>query len=433
MKRWLVIVPVLATGLVLWLWLSAPPRQSAVLPDGSVLTLREVSYGKKHRHAFGPLWQRLYALVPKKIRGSRSYNVGIFTNSEPFVAFWFTRDNTPSVPPSVSFRYYLEDAQGYAAGSETHTWVTTVRWPLTAMGKGFSTWPRREEYLCLGVYRMSTNGILERIAGFAIKNPAPRIYPTWNAPVPPVSNSVAGYEFTLTRLLVGATASGPQDEPMPSANPYESRVLAYFRASRNFRESRSWAPGGMTLSDATGNRTEVGGWGLWSREGEYRMKFRSSLWPGEPWELRVEFSRAANYSSNELVRFPPIAVPAELLKGKTTNIFAVNVSTNWQDVPLTITAFQGLTRTFSEPALRVRCGTLPADHRLTLVKIEDDKARNVSAGGSGSDNSEYGYALKLATNSTTLHLTLAIHKSLFAEFVAQPTLVTPATTNAVSR
>jgi hypothetical protein len=301
------------------------------------------------------------------------------------------------------------------------------------MGKGFSTWPRREEYLRLGVYRMSTNGILERIAGFTIKNPAPRIYPTWNAPVPPVSNSVAGYEFTLTRLLVGATASGPQDDPMPSANPYESRVLAYFRASRNFRESRSWAPGGMTLSDATGNRTEVGGWGLWSREGEYRMKFRSSLWPGEPWKLRVEFSRAANYSSNELVRFPPIAVPAELLKGKTTNIFAVNVSTNWQDVPLTITAFHGLTRTFSQPALRVRCGTLPADHRLTLVRMEDDQKRNVSAGGSGSDNSEYSYSLKLASDSTALHLTVAIHKSIFAEFVAQPTLVMPATTNAVTR
>lgn len=412
LKRWLVIVPVLAVGLVLWLWLSAPPRQSVVLPDGSVLTLREVSYGTKHRRAFGPLWQRLYALIPKRVRRTRSYTIGTFTNSEPFVAFWFTRDNTPSVPPFVSFRYYLEDAQGYAAGSESHSWNTTVRWPITAMGKGFSIWPRRDGELRLGVYSM-TNGILERIAGFRVRNPAPRSYPIWNASAPPVSR--------------------PQDDPMPSANPYESRVLAYFRASRNFRESRSWAPGGMTLSDATGNRTEVGGWGLWSREGEYRMKFRSSLWPGEPWKLRVEFSRAANYSSNELVRFPPIAVPAELLKGRTTNIFAVNVSTNWQDVPLTITAFHGLTRTFSEPALRVRCGALPADHRLTLVKIEDDKARNVSAGGAGSDNSEYGYSLRLASNSTTLHLSLAIHKSLFAEFVAQPTLVTPTTTNAASR
>ena len=432
MKRWLVIVPVLAIGLVLWLWLSAPPRQRATLPDGSVLELREVSYGKEHRYAFGSLWQRLYALVPKKIKGSRSYNVGVFTNSEPFVAFWFTRDNTPSAPPFGSFRYYLEDAQGYAAGEESHSWNTTVRWPMTAMGKGFSTWPRREGELRLGVYSM-TNGILERIAGFTVKNPAPRTYPKWNAPVPPVSNSVAGYEFTLTRLLVGATASGPQGDPTPSANPYESRVLAYFRASRNFRESRSWTPGGMTLSDATGNRTEVGGWGLWSSEGEYLMKFRSSLWPGEPWKLRVEFSRAANYSSNELVRFPPIAVPVELLNGKTTNTFAVNVSTNWQDVPLTITAFQGLSRNFSAPTLGVRCGTLPADYRLTMVKIEDNQARDVSGRGSGGDNGQYTYSLKLGSNSTTLHLTLAIHKSIFAEFLAQPTLLTSATTNAAVR
>jgi len=163
------------------------------------------------------------------------------------------------------------------------------------------------------------------------------------------------------------------------------------------------------------------------------MTFKSSLWPGEPWKMRVEFSRAANYSSNELVRFPPIAVPAELLGGKTTNIFALNVSTNWQDVPLAITAFQGLSRNFTAPTLRLRCGTLPADHRLTLVKIEDDKARNASAGGLTSDNHEYTYSLRLAPDSATLHLTFAIHKSLFAEFVAQPTLLRAAATNTVTR
>ena len=163
------------------------------------------------------------------------------------------------------------------------------------------------------------------------------------------------------------------------------------------------------------------------------MKFRSSLWPGEPWKMRVEFSRAGNYSSNELVRFSPIAVPTELLSGKTTNTFAVNVSTNWQEVPLTITAFHGLSRNFSAPSLRIRCGILPPDHRLTLVKMEDDQKRNLSGGGSTSDNGEYTYPLKLAPSSTTLHLTFAIHKSLFAEFVAQPTLLRPATTNAVSR
>jgi hypothetical protein len=431
LKRWVAIVFVVAIGLILWLWLSAPPRQSAVLPDGSVLTLREVSYGKKHRHAFGPLWQRLYALVPKKMRGSRSYNVGVFTNSEPFVAFWFTRDNTPSVPPLVSFRYYLEDAQGYAAGAESHSWNTTVRWPMTAMGKGFSIWPRREGELRLGVYSM-TNGILERIAGFTVRNPAPRSYPTSTAQALPVSNSVAGYEFSLTRLLVGATADG-RENPKPSADPNEPRVIAHFRASRNLRQSQSWAPTGMTLSDATGNQMQVGSWSGGSRGGEYWMRFRSSLWPGEPWKMRVEFSRAANYSSNEIVYFPPIAVPTELLNSRTTNTFAVNVSTNWQAVPLTIAAFQGASRNFSGPVLRVRCGTLPADHRVTLVKMEDDQKRNVSGGGSSSDNGEYSYALKLASNSTTMHLTFAIHKSLFAEFVAQPTLLTSATTNAAAR
>jgi hypothetical protein len=432
LKRWLVIVPVLASGLVLWLWLSTPPRQNAVLPDGSVLTLREVSYGTKHRHAFGPLWQRLYTLIPNKLRGARSYNVGIFTNSEPFVAFWFTRDNTPSAPPFSSLRYYLEDAQGYAAGFESHSWNTTVRWPQTALGLGFSTWPRREEELRLGVYRVSTNGVLERITGFTVGNPAPRSHPTWTAPALPVSNSVADYEFRLVQLLVGATADGGEN-PKPSADPNESRVIAHFRASREGRPTRSWGPAGMTLSDAMGNEIKVGSWGLSSGDGEYRMKFKSSLWPSEPWKMRVEFSRTANYSRNELVPFPPIAVPAELLSGKTTNTFAVNTSTNWQDVPLTITAFQGLSRNFSTPALRLRCGTLPAAHRLTLVKIEDDKGRNVSAGGSTSDNQEYGYSLRLAPDSTRLHLTFAIHKSLFAEFVAQPTLVTPVATKAVSR
>jgi hypothetical protein len=418
MKRWLLVLPVLAMGLVLWLFLSAPPRQSVKLPDGSVLALREVSYGQRHRHVFGNVAQRLYALLPEKLRGGAG-NIAVFTDTNAFLAFWLERDNLPPQPDSLS--YMLEDAAGYVEGSYWHTYKNGIPYPREGIGVGFRHWPRRDSHVRLAIYQLSSAQTLSRLATFTVPNPAPRHYPTWNAAKLPATTRVENYDFALEKLLLDVNFEGHYQ---PLINYWDHRALAEFRITRNGRPSSSWAPASITISDATGNAVHVGSWSRSSSEGKSRMGFRSTLWPGEPWKLRVEFSRAANYSSNELVRFPPIALPRELVEAKTTNTFAVNVSTNWQHIPVTVTAFERLSRNSSVPVVRVRCGPLPADHRVTLVKMEDDQKRNISRGSSGSDNHEYTYDLNLQTNSAALNLTLAIHKSLFAEFTAMPTLVT---------
>jgi hypothetical protein len=418
MKRWGLALVVLAIGLVLWVFLGAPRRQSVKLPDGSVLALREVSYGRQHRHVFGNVAQRLYALIPERFRGGPR-NVGVLTDTNAFLAFWLARDNVPPQPDSLW--YMLEDANGYVAGSTWHGYKTTMSVSHESIGIGFPAWPRRDSHVRLVVYQLGQGQTLSRLATFTAPNPTPRHYPTWNPAKLPITTRVENYDFALERLLLGADFEGRYQ---PLTNNYTHRALAEFRVTRNGRPSSSWGPASITISDATSNTIHVVSWSRSSNEGKSRMGFRSTLWPGEPWKLRVEFSRSANYSSNELVRFPPIALPRELVETKTTNTFAVNVSTNWQDIPVTVTALERLSRNSSVPALRVRCGPLPADHRVTLVKMEDDQKRNISRGSSGSDNNEYHYDLNLQTNSTALHLTLAIHKSLFAEFTATPTLVT---------
>jgi hypothetical protein len=419
LKRFLLILVLAAAAFGLVLWLARSGRQPAVaLPDRSVLRLREVSYGREHRHVSGTISQRLYAMIPEVLRGKVS-NIAVLTNAEPFVVFWLTRDHVADQRDNLWFG--LEDANGYVAGLESHTWQGPMPFPRQDFAVRFDNWPRREGSLKLAIYRMTTNEVVKRIGTATIKNPAPRTYASWPAVEPPVSARAGNYDFTLNRLIVGVNAEG---KPQPLRTRWESRVLTEFRASRDGRPSQSWAPAGMTISDATGNSTGLGSWGISSGDGENRMTFRSSLWPGEPWKLRVEFSRTANYARNDLVRFPPIALPKELVEGRTTDTFTVNVSTNWHDVALTVVALEGKGRSFSGPGVRVRCGKLPADHRLTMVSMEDNQKRNLWNGGSGSDSTDYGYSLKFASNSTVLHLTLAIHKSLFAEFIAKPTLVT---------
>jgi hypothetical protein len=425
MKRWLLVLLVVPLGLVLWLFLSAPPRQSVKLPDGSVLTLRDVTYGKQHRHVFGGVAQKLYALIPARLTGGAA-NIGVLTETNAALAFWLTRDALPPQPDSLF--YMLEDASGSVAGSHWYVYKSGIPYPHEGIGLGFRNWPRRDSHLRLAIYQMALRDeSLTRLATFTVANPAPRKHPVWKAAQLPVSTRVDDYDFALHKLLFGVDSDGVYQ---PFTNAVASRALAVFRATKNGRPSRSWAPASIAISDATGNTAEVGSWGMTSRDGQYRMTFHSVLWPAEPWKLRVELSRADNYSSDELVHLPPIALPKEFLAAKTTNTFAVNVSTNWHEVPLTVMALEGKSRNFSGPGIRLRCGTLPPDHRLTLVKMEDDQKRNLSGGGSGSDNNEYTYSLKLHTNSAVLHLTIAIHKSVFAEFVALPTLVT---TNAAAR
>jgi hypothetical protein len=418
MKRCLLLVLVVVGGLVVWLSLRAPPRQSVRLPDGSVLTLREVSYGRHHRHVFGNVAQRLYALIPERF-ASRRGHIGVITDTNVVLAFWLTRENVPTQPDS--FTYMLEDANGHVAGWHWYAFKSGIPHPREGIGIAFRDWPRRDPHLRLVIYQLSNDQTLTRLGTFTVPNPGPLRYPTWKSEKLPVTARVADYDFTLERLMLGVDFEGRYK---PLANNSDHRALVEFRVTRNGQPTSSWPPASITISDATGNTVDVGSWSRSSKEGKSRMGFHSTLWPGEPWKLRVEFSCAADYSSNELVRFPPIPLPQELVEAKTTNTFAVNVSTNWQNIPVTVTAFERLSRNSSVPMVRVRCGPLPADHRLTLVKIEDDQKRNISRGSSGRDNHEYTYDLTLQTNSTALHLTLAIHKSVFAEFTALPTLVT---------
>src|SRR5687768_15874574 len=199
MKRWLLVALVLVIGLVLWLFFSAPPRQSVRLPDGSILTLREVSYGLRHRHVFGNVAQRLYALIPERF-GSRRGHIGVITDTNVVLAFWLTRENVPTQPDS--FTYMLEDANNYVAGWHWYAFKSGIPHPREGMGVAFRQWPRRDAQVRLAIYEIGPAQTINRLATFTVFNPAPRRYPKWNAAKLPITTRVENYDFTLERLLL---------------------------------------------------------------------------------------------------------------------------------------------------------------------------------------------------------------------------------------
>lgn len=318
-RRWLLLgcgsvaalaAVLVAAGLVISRQGAAQPvrANSAVLPDGSVVRLEAVTYGKQHR--WGPekdavAWLRGRLRWPP---GQRVPDTVEETTTRDAAMFWITRRDAENPRRTLDMAWWTDyevlDEHGCRFGDGTR-WYR-VRGPD---GRGGSTrtagpdelfspspppprgavhvgslpltaFPRRSSAWTLRLYRAAQ----QPIPKFSVANPAPGVYPTWTPEALPATHRCG--DLAVTLMSVSGTEYEIEGSPVPQRD-----LVAGFNLRHRGRPALEWEAGETDLADATGNQSPVSTVSLCARESAWKLRTR--FWrtararysPSETWTL----------------------------------------------------------------------------------------------------------------------------------------------------
>jgi len=196
-----------------WLLAREPsPLQRCSLPDGSVLTLEAVTYGRQHRFVGGPWWRRLLTpLLPAPLKGiiAGTPPAEYHSDSETIV-FWVSRSGQVRAPAGRS-RAVIFDEEGH----ELDVGVPTgPAWPGGEVRSFISAvFPRRTKRVGLRFYHSAGQGAPAAVGEFLVANPAHGPFPVWNVEPLPTVRRDGDLSITLSALTTGLRDRGPVRAP----------------------------------------------------------------------------------------------------------------------------------------------------------------------------------------------------------------------------
>jgi len=386
-----------------------------VLSNGSVLVFRGVTYGTNHVAPGSD--NRFMDLLPAPVRRlfHRTGQASVSATT-PTGMFWFERLGA-----------------GVPMGNDWNcTVVMTDGFEATGSGARFSSGSssnvieghacaitRRERLLRVRVYEENWSmGPRSTLLGeFTVPNPAPIESTRWTAEPLPETRHDDAIEATLLKLA---------SRPRSTNSTDQAQTVAQFAIREHGIESTNWRVLKIEATDATGNVIVPQSWG-----GPYgklaTFEYSPPLWPSEVYKLRVEFGRAnwAPFAPQELWVITNVAVPTNggftSVEAKT-NLNGFNVCFHGVS---TVPGNAPWKATFSSAggqSLDFDITPWPQDHRFTLVRVQDDQGRTVEEAGSSYGGTNYSIGLRPKPGMKTLNLTIAMPKSRFLDFVAQPVL-----------
>jgi hypothetical protein len=415
MRRLLVVLVllVLFAGAVVILWPSGGSSigHTVRLSDGTTLTLKAVTFGTEHRYRGGGLWQQVLRLVPPKLVARFDPRRDAFTTARPSIAFWLARSgNTQTTGDLV-----LCDSSGFGVCGD---YVMTRRGAPGAQVEGwaFEYWPRRAPTFTLRIYERGRRWGQAKLMGeFVIRNPQPRKYPVWAAPPPPITARVEDLSITLLDLVAGA-GPGSYDH-QPASNPTHAITRADFRVERAGQLTREWELVNVESSDATGNWIpRYRGTGA---EGDVKEgELMPHPWPAESaWKLRAGFSQRSGFLPSELWTLRGLPVWGSSPTNDAT------LQTNLQGVMIEYTGQARRSWLNGNQHFNFRLTPARPDYRLRLVKATDDQGHEAKVENWYESPSEWAFALDVNTNARSLDLTVAFHRTRYAEFLVKPRII----------
>jgi hypothetical protein len=420
------IVAILVIGLAAGaVWWELRP-QTIILGSGDKVTLLKVDYGKHHTPPG--------VKAPAATRGRRG---AAFTTPTDTLVIWVRQEHDPK--QYANFQYFLYDKAGTAC-AESYGGGGNGRTGSEVVSVQFQAFPRRQGKFVLRVLENSNGGQEMSDQKFVIRNPARNSFPTWTAESLPATKEDDDFSVTLTKLVSGTAApyQRDQDDPDDAAN---KAVQATFHAERNGNAVTNWEPVSVETSDATGNHVgggvEKNDW----QDGEDTAAYQYGLWPDEAaWKLRVEFSQQSDFADSELWSAQNIPVEPgrqndfysyNPRRANTNSVFA---ETDLNGFHLKIFAPSQFTdappNNYLQGGLTIQITpSLSEGMRMTLVKLTDDQTNDIANMNQGTfgdgKSTTYRYGLRDLGGATNLNLTIALHKSRFAEFTAKPEKAPP--------
>jgi hypothetical protein len=414
MKRFLVplLLAVLLGALVVVLW---PSPGSSIghtirFSDGTTLTLKAVTCGTEHYYR-GGLWRRWLRRLPPKLVARFVPRRDALTTSRPSIVFWLARSGNPQPTGDL----VLCDSTGFGVWGE---YVMMYQGPPGAKVEGwaFEYWPRRAPAFTLQVYERGRQwGQAKLIGEFIIRNPLFRKYPVWTAPPPPITAHVEDLSITLLDLVAGV---GPGSyNHQPASNPTHSVTRADFRVERAGRLTQAWELVNVESGDATGNWIPRF-WGTFADGDVKEGELMPHPWPAESaWKLRAGFSQRSGFLPSELWTLRGLP----LWGGSPTS--NLPLQTNLQGVLLEYTGQDRRSWLNGNHHFNYRLTPAQPDYRLTVVKATDDQGREAKVENWSQSPREWGFGLNVNTNATSLDLTIAFHRTRYAEFLVKPRII----------
>ena len=245
-----------------------PLGLKATLPDGTVLTLDAVGYGRQHHYEpgrFRSAWMPLSSNPDRQTRRKPSFDLETTGDA---LTFWITRQDTNS-GSYLNFDWWshfeLIDSHGCAffgnlrairhdrdtSGSYDAVQLT----PLAPTDASFvvasgaaHTFPRREKNIRLRLYNLNQQAVAE----FNLPNPVHRTYPVWRPEPLPQTRRDRDLAVTLTE--VGTSIVDYRWHH--AVIPLPVTRLAW-QAFWNETLSSGWQPAAIALYDATGNSQSI--------------------------------------------------------------------------------------------------------------------------------------------------------------------------------
>jgi hypothetical protein len=401
----------LVAGAVLFFWRSNETSigHTATFSDGTTFTLKDVNYGTEHRLHGGGLRERLIKLLPQKWARRYVSRQGVMTSTKPTVTLWFEQIGTG--PPVGDPHIVVCDETGFGV------WGVHTSMPLGPTGNRLTafmcdSWPRRDRYFTVRVYESIKHwGEAKPIGEFKVRNPTPGKYSQWIAEPFPITRRQGDLSVTLLDL-VSDVGSGSLRHQW-AGNPIRSRTRADFHIKQNDQLTTEWGVISTESSDATGNLIDR--WGGSGQDGDITVaELQPHPWPAESaWKLRVGVSRKSNFDAAELWT---LRVP--LSDEHVTN--RVLIETNLQGTVLSYAGQRprpghGLlgNRPFYFHVPKPQTGYV-----ITFVKAKDQDGRPAVLENYWQSPTERIFGLTVNTNSKSLDLTVALHRTRYFEFVA---------------
>lgn len=384
---------------------------SYALSDGSVIHFKGVTYGTTHYSPGAPWLRFVPAPLARLVTRGRT---GSFTTASPMAGLWFQREGSAINAARWHCTVVLEDGFETPCSSATFTVSANLTNILEAQAGPI---PRRGGSLRLRVYDTG-NGSTPRLLGeFSVRNPAPSSSAAW----PPQSLPQTKTEGELEATLLTLTTQGMST----NASIYDAKTFATFNVKVAGAVSTNWRVERVECTDATGNTLTPTSWGgpsTWPQP----FQFSPPLWPSEVYRIRAEFARSplGPFEDNECWSITNLAIPTN---GATAKVEA---TTNLNGFTICLHGLSSPNGPASWPRHMARQYSLdfaitpePKDHRFTLLRINDDRGRLITECGRGWSTTNYSIGLNLSNDMRRLTVTVAMPKSRFLEFTAQPTRV----------
>ena len=259
--------------------------QKRVLPDGSIVTLEQVSYGQQHIFYFdNDWWTRFRRGLPGVLqrfapRGGNMMSTSTGTNG---IVFWMSQFDPKLAGVNRGYVNVRGGSYELRVVDDHGCWQELNGYSSSTSSKGklinafdLSIFPRRQKSFKLIMRDRNAKDPKQIVAEFDVPNPGPTKHPIWKPEAIPQSRTNGGLEFVLTGW---------------SRSSSDGRVTAYpaYETREHGVKRTDWAAAGTGYHDASGNnqwQSLCTNESAWLVETVFRRTEKAQFTPQEIWAV----------------------------------------------------------------------------------------------------------------------------------------------------